>query len=260
MVNSKKIQYKINYNNETLMEKTLPTQKGGYTPYMVEQQYRATFERSIINNVNTAVRTITAMRLRQYAQVTIPVYNQLRFETVYIPSLNKTVYVSPLFCSSDWYFDIVYKSYIVTSGGVPVTGEIRYIDIELIQKSFNCPMSPLSINSPTILLSSNQSPLSDPDEQAREERRRQKKLRKKLDDLEEDLEDKDSELEEKTKQIDSIKDELTEIKKELEKRKKKKPAAKKKKPAAKKKKSAPKKKKSAPKKKKTTAKKKGSKK
>ena len=212
MPNSKK-QYKIVY--ESNEKNNIIQQKGGSNPYMIEQYHRASFETSILNNVNTAVRTISNMRLRNYVQVTIAVYNQLRFDTVYIPALNQTVYVSPLFCSNNWYFNIVYKSYIVVSGGIPVTGEITFIDIELIQKSFNCPMSPLSITSPTFILSSNQSPLSDEDAPFREERRRSKKLRKKLEDFEDDLEDKDSELEDKTKQINEIKKELAEIKKIL---------------------------------------------
>ena len=108
------------------------------------------------------------MRLRQYVKVTQQVYNRLRFDTMYVPDLGKTIYISPLFCNSSWYFDIKYDSYIVVSGGVPLTNEISYIDIELIYKTSYCSnTTPITITTSPVYYS----PLSDPDEPAREERK-----------------------------------------------------------------------------------------
>merc|ERR1711991_792646 len=111
------------------------------------------------------------------------------------PSLGQNVYVSPLFCNSEWFYNITYKSYIVMSGSVQITPEMYFIDIELVQRSLTCPMSPLSFNSPIIL-----SPLSDQEEPYRDEIRRNK-LKKKLEKLENNLEDKDSEIQKKSKEI-----------------------------------------------------------
>merc|ERR1711991_669363 len=122
------------------------------------------------------------------------------------PSLGKNVYVSPLFCNSEWFYNITYKSYIVMSGNIQITPEIYFIDIELVQRSLTCPMSPLSFNSPIIL-----SPLSDQVEPYRDEIRRRNKLKKKLEKLENNLEDKDSEIQKKSKEISKIKKELKEL-------------------------------------------------
>jgi len=188
-------------------------QAGGTRPFYVENQYRRTFETSIINNANTAVNSILAMRLRNFLKVTIPVYNQLQFDIIYSNDLGRNVYVSPLFCNNKWYFNIQYKSYIVVAGGIPVTNEITYIDIELIYKTSYC--------SNTILLSPTYNSSSDFIESYNRDRK-ERKLKKKVESLEDDLDDRDSEIDDKEEELAELKKQIEKLKKEKKSKKEKK--------------------------------------